>query len=261
MNRVLKTPLVLCAGLFIATAAVGTAARDSRGAPALTDTPDIKRPPSALELNRAKRNAQNLASVFSAGRATQAPALKQVGSVKDAIAVLRKGFLGGGGFDTTMFQIPNLTDTQAKLASTQLKWDKAGSQLQYAPTKVKTAPGRNEFGVARKQLAEIDKPLENERADAPRGHERIRNLAIARAEAMNMAAASFVESEGRAKALKVWDSKEGSEARYRLLGPYLAFAPAELADYMPKGYSLKLWDSLEKASQVPLLVGGKAVQY
>ena len=66
------------------------------------------------------------------------------------------------------------------------------------------------------------------------------NLAITRAEAVNMAIAAFVQSRGRANAEQAWDRQATEEGRYILLAPFLAFAPASYFDYMPEGYAIEL---------------------
>ena len=63
------------------------------------------------------------------------------------------------------------------------------------------------------------------------------SLAIARAEALNMAMASFVQANGSAAAAAAWSSAADHEARYGLLTPYMAFAPNTLSAYMPGGYT------------------------
>ncbi len=63
------------------------------------------------------------------------------------------------------------------------------------------------------------------------------NLARARAEALNVAAAAYFQAVGVQAATSAWQGA-GDEARYVLLSPYLAFAPSTLAAYMPAGYSV-----------------------
>jgi len=63
------------------------------------------------------------------------------------------------------------------------------------------------------------------------------NLARSRAEALNVAAAAYFQSVGTQAASSAW-SAAGNSARYALLSPYLAFAPASLSAYMPSGYSV-----------------------
>lgn len=51
-----------------------------------------------------------------------------------------------------------------------------------------------------------------------------RNLAIARAEALNMAMASFIQANGRLNSQTIWTGKNDLQ-RYGLVQPYLQFAP------------------------------------
>jgi prepilin-type N-terminal cleavage/methylation domain-containing protein len=62
------------------------------------------------------------------------------------------------------------------------------------------------------------------------------NLARARAEALNVAAAAYFQAVGTQTAGAAW-AAAGDEGRYTLISPYLAFAPASLAAFMPNGYS------------------------
>ena len=70
------------------------------------------------------------------------------------------------------------------------------------------------------------------------------NLAIARAEAVNVALVSFMQSYGRTNATNTWSTQTSDQARYTLLASYLAFAPAALTDYMPNGYAITLPSSI-----------------
>ena len=56
------------------------------------------------------------------------------------------------------------------------------------------------------------------------------NLAVSRAEALNLAIASYVQANGTGA---TWSSNG-----YTIVTPYLAFAPAALSNYMPRGYSV-----------------------
>jgi len=71
------------------------------------------------------------------------------------------------------------------------------------------------------------------------------NLPVARAEALNMAMANLIQSRGRVEAEEVWNQAKGHQERYELLSPFLAFSPSEFVDYMPNGYSIELWATLE----------------
>jgi prepilin-type N-terminal cleavage/methylation domain-containing protein len=57
-------------------------------------------------------------------------------------------------------------------------------------------------------------------------------LAVARAEALNMAIASYLQANGRTAA---WSGNLTND--YANLRPYLAFAPTTLASYIPSGYN------------------------
>jgi prepilin-type N-terminal cleavage/methylation domain-containing protein len=63
------------------------------------------------------------------------------------------------------------------------------------------------------------------------------NLARARAEALNVAAVSFVQAVGVQTALADWSPANTNDC-YLKLAPYLAFAPSSIADFMPTGYSV-----------------------
>lgn len=81
------------------------------------------------------------------------------------------------------------------------------------------------------------------------------NLAIARAEAANMAVASYVQANGHATAAGTWGTGSApadNVARYALIAPYLAFAPASVNDYVPNGYTLTLPTNLASLSKATL---------
>lgn len=58
------------------------------------------------------------------------------------------------------------------------------------------------------------------------------NLAKARAEALNLAAAAYFQAIGPTAALSNWTGKT-DEQRYLLITPYLAFPNATLGEFMP----------------------------
>ena len=66
-----------------------------------------------------------------------------------------------------------------------------------------------------------------------------RNLAISRAEAVNMAIVSYIQANGKANVASGW-SALNDQQRYALLIPYLSFAPANLTEFIPNGYSVTL---------------------
>ena len=65
-----------------------------------------------------------------------------------------------------------------------------------------------------------------------------RNLAIARAEALNLAQASLIQVRGRTQAALDWSGAASGEAKYTLLRPYLSFSETTLAAFLPSGYSV-----------------------
>jgi prepilin-type N-terminal cleavage/methylation domain-containing protein len=79
------------------------------------------------------------------------------------------------------------------------------------------------------------------------------NLAISRAEAVNMAIASFIQANGRDRAVSRWSGASASDqAKYNLIGSYLAFAPANETDYMPSGYDLTWPSSIAALGKIAL---------
>ncbi len=72
------------------------------------------------------------------------------------------------------------------------------------------------------------------------------NMAIARAEALNMAISSFIQARGFENAKNTWNGATGADdaakavTRYGMLQPYLAYAPESIAQFMPAGYSVEL---------------------
>ena len=87
------------------------------------------------------------------------------------------------------------------------------------------------------------------------------NLAISRAEAMNLALVSYIQSYGRTNATSNWESQASDQMRYALLASYLAFAPAQVSDYMPSGYEISLPVRIETLSKIPLSGPGGTIFY
>ncbi|MDX2079768.1 MAG: type II secretion system protein [Terrimicrobiaceae bacterium] len=65
------------------------------------------------------------------------------------------------------------------------------------------------------------------------------NLARARAEALNMAMASYVQAVGPSAAQTTWSGAD-NDGRYDLIASYLAFAEPTIDNFMPGGYSATL---------------------
>jgi len=78
------------------------------------------------------------------------------------------------------------------------------------------------------------------------------DLAIARAEAVNMAIASYMSAQGRTAAITAWTDADDSDGRYALIKPYLAFAPNAFGDYMPGDYDITLPEDITTLSKVGL---------
>lgn len=82
------------------------------------------------------------------------------------------------------------------------------------------------------------------------------NLAIARAEAVNMSLASFIQAQGRTAATTAWTGASDDAARYSLIKPYLAFAPGAFTSYMPGDYEIVLPSDISTLSKVALYAPG-----
>ncbi len=74
----------------------------------------------------------------------------------------------------------------------------------------------------------------------PGGKALEQNLAITRAEALNMAMAAFVQSRGRDNAREAWQRAGSQQSRYQLLSPFLAFAPVSCEQYMTIEFRFEL---------------------
>jgi len=79
-----------------------------------------------------------------------------------------------------------------------------------------------------------------------------RNLAIARAESLNLAQASYIQVVGRTQAALNWTAAGTNDARYALLRPYLSYAEATLTAYMPSGYSVTFAPSITSMTKAAL---------
>ena len=82
-------------------------------------------------LNKAKRNAQNLASVYASALAAGASI---TGATDTAITTqLISGVYGADSFATTRFQVPNLAGADKTAAEAFLDIDTTSGQLIYTP--------------------------------------------------------------------------------------------------------------------------------
>src|ERR1700742_2099256 len=62
-----------------------------------------------------------------------------------------------------------------------------------------------------------------------------RNLAVARAESINMAMATFIQARGRTQANTDWAGATTAQTKYALVAPSLSFSETNLTDYIPNG--------------------------
>ncbi len=79
-----------------------------------------------------------------------------------------------------------------------------------------------------------------------------RNLAIARAESLNLAQASYIQVRGRTQAALDWAAAGSSDAKYGLLRPYLSYAETTLTAFMPSGYIVTFPPSITSMTKVAL---------
>lgn len=87
-----------------------------------------------------------------------------------------------------------------------------------------------------------------------------RNLVIARAEALNLAQASYVQVRGRTQAALEW-AAASNEGRYVLLRPYLSYPEDTLATFMC-GYTAVFYTSVTQMRKVAVTSPtGAAVNY
>jgi prepilin-type N-terminal cleavage/methylation domain-containing protein len=79
-----------------------------------------------------------------------------------------------------------------------------------------------------------------------------RNLAIARAESLNLAQATLIQVRGRSQAALDWSGASSNEAKYTLLRPYLSYAETSLTAFLPAGYSLSFPASITTMTKASL---------
>ena len=86
-----------------------------------------------------------------------------------------------------------------------------------------------------------------------------RSMAIARAESLNMAMASFMLANGRGNAKTFWNGKTNDQ-RYSYVTPYLQYAPTTLGGFLP-GYGIVFPATLGNQQKATLSLGGTAINY
>ena len=88
-----------------------------------------------------------------------------------------------------------------------------------------------------------------------------RNLAISRAEALNLAQATLVQVRGRSQAGIDWTAAGSNEAKYVLLRPYLSYAETSLTTFLPAGYSVTFANSITTMTKAVLVGPSGRIEY
>ena len=83
-----------------------------------------------------------------------------------------------------------------------------------------------------------------------------RNLAIARAEALNMGMSTYLQVAGRSEASTNWGTANPSthenSRRYALIQPFLAYSETSLTLFLPQGYTANLPKSITAMTKTEL---------
>jgi prepilin-type N-terminal cleavage/methylation domain-containing protein len=91
--------------------------------------------------------------------------------------------------------------------------------------------------------------------------EATKNLAISRAEALNMAVATMVQINGLQQAKTLWNSAAGNNSKYTLVAPYLGYAESTLDQFMPSGFSVTFSPTLAPLTKATLTEGSTPIYY
>jgi prepilin-type N-terminal cleavage/methylation domain-containing protein len=87
-----------------------------------------------------------------------------------------------------------------------------------------------------------------------------RNMAVARAESVNMAMATFIQARGRTQAATDWTAAATAQAKYSLIAPYLSYSETNLTDYIPNGYSIT-FNTIDPLKKVTLKQSTTTIAY
>lgn len=79
-----------------------------------------------------------------------------------------------------------------------------------------------------------------------------RNLAIARAESLNLAQASYIQVRGRTQAALDWVAASSDDLKFALLRSYLSYAENTVTLFMPTGYKVTFPASITSMTKVGL---------
>ncbi|MCX6850155.1 MAG: type II secretion system protein [Verrucomicrobia bacterium] len=88
-----------------------------------------------------------------------------------------------------------------------------------------------------------------------------RNLAIARAESLNLAQASYIQVRGRTQAALEWVAASTPDSKYQLLRNYLSFAEPTLSLYLPSGYTVAFPPIITSMTKVSLTSPTGVINY
>lgn len=88
-----------------------------------------------------------------------------------------------------------------------------------------------------------------------------RNLAIARAESINLAMATYIQVVGRTQAGLNWTAAGNNNLKYDLIRPYLAYSEATITTYMPQDYSLTLPTTITSMTKAALTGPSGVIPY
>ncbi len=88
-----------------------------------------------------------------------------------------------------------------------------------------------------------------------------KNLAIGRAEALNMAQATLIQVRGRTQAGIDWTAASGNDAKYTLLRPYLSYSETTLTAFLPAGYTITFPSSINTMNKIALSGPSGAIPY
>ncbi|WP_050023854.1 prepilin-type N-terminal cleavage/methylation domain-containing protein [Verrucomicrobium sp. BvORR034] len=87
-----------------------------------------------------------------------------------------------------------------------------------------------------------------------------RNVAIARAESINMGMATFIQVRGRTQAVADWTAATTDQLKYAKIAPYISFSETNLTDFIPNGYSIT-FRTIDPLAKVTLKQGTTVISY
>ena len=89
-----------------------------------------------------------------------------------------------------------------------------------------------------------------------------RNVAITRAEALNLAQVSLIQVKGRSDASQLWNQATTPQTKFNLLKPYIAFAEDNLiGGFLPSGYSVVFDNNITALSKTVLMGPAGRIYY